>query len=349
MREAILTCLDELPEDKTALARFGFDTPERTEWSYFPKEMIGSTFFGLPLIELTPAQQHLIYGVLETGLSPYAFAKANAIRALEPTLDSREGYSRSHIRESLRYFLAIFGDPAESGTWGWRYEGHHVSVSHTIVNDEVLASTPLFFGSNPGEIRRGDRGVIRPNGEEEDAGRALVTSLDGDRFDKALLDATAPIDVLSANAWPIPEVARPGEPRHPLELFQTQLLALDEDTKDNLTLDLAQPKGIGYGELDTDQQKVFDELLAVYVERLPEHLAAPEQDRIEAAGRENLHFGWAGDTKRLGPHYYRIQGPDLLIEYDCVQDDANHIHGVWRKPESDFGGDILRAHRATGH
>lgn len=349
MRETILRLLDTLPADKTAVARFAFDGPERTEWSYFPKEMIGSTFFGLPLLELTPAQQHLIYEVLESGVSPYAFAKVHSIRALEPTLDSREGYTRSTLRDSLRYYLAIFGDPAAGGVWGWRFEGHHVSVSHTIADDEVLSSTPMFFGSNPGEIRRGNRGVLRPNGEEEDAGRTLVTGLDADRLATAMIDVTAPIDLLTANAWPVPEVARPGDPRHPIDRFQVSLEALDDATKDNLTLDLSRPKGIAYGDLDTDQKRAFDDLLDVYVSRLPDHLAESQAEQIDVAGREHIHFAWAGETTRLGPHYYRIQGPDLLIEYDCVQDDANHIHAVWRRPDTDFGGDPLRLHRSQGH
>ena len=349
MREAVTDLLDELPADAAAKARFDFDDHARIDWSYFPKEMIGSTFHGLPLGDVSPMRQKQIYRLVGQGTSAHAFGKVSAIRSLEPTLDAREGYVRTSVRDSLRYYLAIFGEPAETGVWGWRFEGHHVSISHTIIDDRVVASTPLFFGSNPAEIRHGDLPVIRPLGEEEDVGRTLVTSLDTDQQRIAILDPIAPIDVIVPNLPEIPQTARPGDPAHPLEIFQTAFDALPEETKDRLALDLAGPKGIAHADLDERQRAIFDDLVDVYISRLPSDLHETEQARIAAADPGLLHFAWAGSTQRRGPHYYRVQGPELLIEYDCVQDDADHIHAVWRNPAADFGGDVLRAHRATGH
>ena len=351
MREQMERLLEELPQDKIDMAQYDFDGPERTEWSYFPKEMIGSSFFGLPMLELTPPQQQMVHAMIETGVSPYAFAKIHAIRSFEPTLLSTESYKTGNIRESLRYYLAIFGEPGATGTWGWRFEGHHVSVNHTIVDDEVLASTPLFFGSNPGEIRRGDRGVIRPNGEEEDAGRALVTSLDADRFDMALLDATAPIDVLTAVGVAGPRLSHgPENPEHPLDFFQVGARRAWPRTRKTTSPWSSPTRRASHMPTSTAVSRRRSTSCSTSTSTdSPITSPQPEVARIDAAGRDQLHFAWAGDTKRLGPHYYRIQGPDLLIEYDCVQDDANHIHGVWRRPDSDFGGDPLRAHRANGH
>lgn len=349
MREAILDLIELLPDDATDTTRFDFGDEARTDWSYFPKEMIGGTFHGLPLGALTPTLQKKVYGVVEVALSPHAFGKVNAIRGLEPVLDARENHKRTELRDSLRYFLAIFGEPDATGTWGWRFEGHHVSISHTIVDDRVVSSTPLFFGSNPAEIRHGSRTVIKPLAEEEDAGRTLLNSLDEDQQRVAILDPIAPIDVVVPNLAAIPNKARPGDPAHPLKMFQDAFEALPEETKDRLALDLSVPKGVPYFSLDGVQKATMDDLVDVYISRLPEDLAATEVARIDAAGREDLFFAWAGSTERRGPHYYRIQGPDLLIEYDCVQDDANHIHAVWRNPSADLGGDVLRAHRATEH
>jgi hypothetical protein len=293
--------------------------------------------------------QKQVYKVLETGLSSHAFGKVSAIRALEPFLDASEDYVRTEVRDSLRYYVAVFGEPDDAGTWGWRFEGHHVSISHTIIDGRVVASTPLFFGSNPAEIRHGDLMVIKPLAEEEDAARTLMNSLDEDQQAVAILDGIAPIDMVVPNLAAVPDRASPGDPAHPLKMFQDAFEALPEDTKERLVYERAAPRGIPYFSLDAAQKAVMDDLLDVYVSRLPDDLATTERARVDEAGRENLYFAWAGSTVRRGPHYYRIQGPDLLIEYDCVQDDANHIHAVWRNPSADFGGDILRAHRSTGH
>ena len=349
MREAVLDLLEHLPADRAAALRFEFDVDARVDWAYYPKEAVGSSFHGVALADVDPALQRRINRVVETGLSGHAFARASLIRALETVLDAREGHRDAPLRDSLRYHLAVFGEPAATGAWGWRFEGHHLSISHTIVDDAVVASTPLFFGSNPAEVRRGDTPVIRPCGEEEDAARELMGALDADQRSTAIISDVAPIDILVADSAFVPQTARPGDPPHPIARFQRELEALPAATRDRLTIDRDSPRGIRYEHLGASQRSAFDDLVDVYLARIPDDLMAAERRRIDTAGRENLHFAWAGSTRRRGPHYYRIHGPDLLVEYDCVQNDADHIHAVWRRPASDFGGDALRSHLRTTH
>jgi hypothetical protein len=349
MREAVLDLMERLPGDVAGSLRFDFDDAARVDWAYYPKEAVGAAFHGVALADVDPTLQRRIHRVVETGLSGHAYGRASVIRAFETVLDAREGHRDALVRDSLRYYLAVFGEPAETGTWGWRFEGHHLSINHTIVDDEVVASTPIFFGSNPAEIRRGTTPVVRPCGEEEDAARELIGALDAERRSTAIISEEAPIDILVADSSFVPPTVRPGDPPHPIEQFQRELEAMPAATREHLTIDRGAPRGIRYDQLHAAEQSAFDQLIDVYLTRIPDDLAAVELGRIDAAGREHLHFAWAGTTRRRGPHYYRIQGPDLLVEYDCVQNDADHIHAVWRRPDSDFGGDALRSHLRVTH
>lgn len=349
MREAVLELFDAVSPEVQAAMRFDFDDETRLDWAYYPKESVGSAFHGVALGDVDPALQRRINRVVETGLSTHAYGRASVIRAFETVLDARERHREVPIRDSLNYHLAVFGEPAASGRWGWRFEGHHLSVGHTIVDDVVAASTPCFFGSNPAEVRRGDTPILRPCGEEEDAARELLGALDGEQRANAMICDEAPIDIITADTSFVPGRALPGDPRHPIARFQQELDDMPDDAKQRLTIERDRPRGVRYADLATDQRSTFDELIEVYVTRLPDDLASRERQRIDASERGRLHFAWAGSTRRRGPHYYRIQGPDLLIEYDCVQNDADHIHAVWRRPMSDFGGDALRSHLRHTH
>lgn len=349
MREAVLDLIDRLPADIAAVMLHDFDDEARVDWAYYPKESVGSTFHGVALGDVSPALQRSINRVVETGLSAHAYARASVIRAFEAVLDARERHRDAPVRDSLRYHLAVFGEPAAEAVWGWRFEGHHLSINHTIEDDSVTATTPLFFGSNPAEVRRGDTPVLRPCGDEEDAARELLASLDADQRSTALISGEAPIDMILADIPFVPPVARPGDPRHPLPRFQRRLEAMADDDKARLAIDLTTPKGIRHGDLGNEQRAFFDDLLDVYLTRIPDALATEQRRRIDGSGRGDLHFAWAGSTQRRGPHYYRIQGPDLLVEYDCVQNNADHIHAVWRNPRLDFGGDALRSHLRRTH
>jgi hypothetical protein len=232
-----------------------------------------------------------------------------AVLALEEVLDRREGYVRH--RHSNDYTVLVFGDPATDERWGWRFEGHHLSVTMTLDGDTVYP-TPVFFGANPHTTRYRDMPVLRPLAPEEDLAWALLAELDGTARAQAVVSKTAPPDIHSGP--------------HPRATAQVV------------------PLGVPADALSPAARRALTSLVAVYLDRLPEDIAFP-------VDLDRAHFAWEGATER-GPgrgHYYRIQAPDLLIEYDNTDNAANHAHTVLRRPLSDFGGDVLAAHRAEAH
>lgn len=349
MKEAAEALLESLTEEERSLVHLPFDDSRREIWMYWPREMSGDTYPGIGMHRLTFEQRKLVMRLVATGVDYPTLAQIGAVMALDIPLDAHEQYTRTTLRDPLRYWITVFGDPSDSGTWSWQFEGHHVAINHLVIDGEVAASTPLFLGANPAVIRKGEHIVTRPCGPEEDAGRALFVSLSGEAREQALLDAPAPIDLVAHRLPDIPDVVRPGEYVHPLGAFQHLFLSLKESEKAALTLDLSSPVGVARSELAPDQRAMLDDLIDLYVGRLPDALAAPELARLEASGLDAIHFAWAGPVEVGAPHYYRLHGPTFLVEYDCVQDGANHAHAVWRDPTRDFGRDPLRAHRAAAH
>jgi hypothetical protein len=264
---------------------------------------------GACLADLDRAGRKAAHRLLATALSPHAFAQAETIMALEEVLDRAEGGERD--RHSDDYWAAVYGDPAPGGQWTWRMEGHHVSVTVTVAGDEVSAA-PVFLGANPARVTYAARDIMRPLAAEEHLARALLDAMDPASRDQAVVGDTAPEDILS-------ERRRRVDSRF-------------------------EPLGVAGARLGATARALLDGLVALYLDRLVPELAAPEAARLRPA---DLHFAWAGPLLPGQGHYYRVQGPDLLIEYDNVQDGANHAHTVLRRPESDFGDDVLAAHRAA--
>ncbi len=350
MVERATALLQGLPADQAAQATFDFEDPYRIDWAYYPREMAGDEAQGLPMEDLSHPERTLVYRLLETGVSHHTFAKIASIMSLEQVLNKIEGYGKNvDLRNAGRYWVAIFGEPSLDGTWAWRYEGHHVSIHHTIVAGEVVASTPLFLGSNPARVMHHGHAIIRPLAEEEEAGRELVTMLDPDRFSAALLSEVAPLDMVVPNVSYVPDVSDLGDPRHALAGFQNAFEQMDDEYKRSVRFDRERPLGLRRADMDSAEQAVLDDLIDIYVSRLPEPLRETETARLDDAGRSDVHFAWAGPTEPGALHYYRLHGPSFLVEYDCVQDDGNHIHAIWRDPVRDFGRDVLRAHVAARH
>jgi hypothetical protein len=220
-------------------------------------------------------------------------------------------------RDPLKYFISFFGTPSDKNTWGWRIEGHHVSLHFTLVNGTLVASSPSFFGSNPAEVREGPKQGLRILGAEEDAARALLESLDAPQRAKAIVDVTAPGDML---------------------------------TMANVDITPLAPAGLPAGAMTAAQRELLMKLVEVYAGAMADDIAADRLARLRKAGLEQIAFAWAGETGRGRKHYYRIQGPTFLVEYDNTQNDANHIHSVWRDFNGDFGRDLLREHlRSVAH
>jgi uncharacterized protein DUF3500 len=302
MRTAATALLSHLDDESRARGQLDFADDAARRWiEYRPRPRPG-----VCLAELDPPGHKAAQRLLATALSTHAYAQAVTVMAVEEVLDRAEGGHRGRFMNDYR--VTVFGEPSDDARWGWRYEGHHLSVSMTVAGGEVTPA-PLFVGLNPATVSYQGHPVLRPFALEEELGRALVTGLSRTERDRAVVADEAPRDILSATR---PRVEARTE-----------------------------PMGVPAGALDTAGRALLDRLLGVYLDRLVPSLAAQEAARLRDA---QLHFAWAGATEPGHGHYYRIQGPDLLIEYDNTQNGANHPHTVLRRPLTDFGDDVLAAH-----
>lgn len=293
------------PEQKTK-AQLAFTDDERQNWNFVPKDRKG-----LPLKEMSVTQRNLLNALLLTGLSAKGSAKASTIMSLEEILAELEGPNRTFPRDPELYYLTVFGTPGETNTWAWRFEGHHLSVNFTVVEGHDVFGGPSFLGSNPAEVKQGPRKGLRALAAEEDLGRQLVLALTDEQRKTAIFNEKAPADIITGS--------------------QRQAKALD-------------PVGIAYKDLTENQQAMLRALVSEYAGRLRPEMTREDIGRIMKAGLDNVLFAWAGPTEPGKGHYYRVQGKTFLIEYDNTQNNANHVHAVWRDLENDFGGDALRRH-----
>ena len=303
MNAAANLLLRSLDENQKTTIQFEFDDELRKDWQFIPMERKG-----LGLKAMKPNQLRLAMSLIQTGLSHDGFSTAMQVMSLEQVLHVMENGSAK--RDPEKYHLFFFGKPSDDTPWGWRIEGHHLSVSFTIVDGKVSV-VPAFFGANPGEVRQGEMKGLRVLAKEEDLGRSLVKNLTVKQKEIAVLAEDAPADVING----------PGRVAAPLD-----------------------PKGIAAGDLTAAQQEKLRALIDVCLGKVRGELADADRKKIEEAGFENIHFAWAGKIAPGKPHYYRIQGPTFIFEYDNTQNDANHIHVVWRDFQNDFGTDWLKLH-----
>ncbi|HTD66712.1 MAG TPA: DUF3500 domain-containing protein [Candidatus Limnocylindria bacterium] len=300
--------LAALTPEQRATATFEFKDEERSNWHFVPKVRKGLT-----LQKMNPEQRALAHALLSSGLSAHGYQKATNIMSLEGVLKELEGPRGAMVRDGELYYFTIFGKPESSGTWGWRVEGHHFSANFTVVKGELFSGTPSFMGTNPAEVRKGPRQGLRVLAEDEDLGRALVKALSDEQRQTAIFDKTAPKEVITSNRQKV----------MPLETV-----------------------GIAAAKLTKEQTAQLKDVVKAYVNRLRGELAEADLAKIDKAGWDKVYFAWAGGIEKGEPHYYRVQGPTFLIEYDNTQNDANHVHAVWRDFNNDFGEDLLRKHYA---
>jgi len=301
--------LNSLTPEQRAKCVIPFQDDERMNWHFIPKERKG-----LPLREMTPPQKHLAQALLSAGLSQQGYIKATTIMSLEDVLRAIEN-DNGERRNPEKYYFSIFGEPSDTGTWGYRVEGHHLSQNYPVVGGRV-ADTPSFFGANPAEVRQGPRKGLRTLAAEEDLGRDLITALDDGQRKVAIVDQTAYKDILTS---------------------ASRKASLE-----------GQPSGLSAEKMTPKQFDLLLALLEEYARNMPDQLAQAREEEIRKAGKR-VYFAWAGVLERGGPHYYRVQSPTFLIEYDNTQNDANHIHAVWRDFDGDFGLDLLQQHYRTSH
>jgi hypothetical protein len=317
MAKAANQFVDSLTAEQKGKVSFPFDGDERVRWHFIPNEMFPRK--GLMIKEMNEAQRRLAHDLLRTGLSARGYLKVTSIMELEDILKVIEAGGR-FARNKEEYLFSIFGTPGAKGRWGWRVEGHHVSLRFAIVDGAVsgdVSSSPMFLGSNPAEVRDGDKKGTRVLADEEDAARALLMALPAELQKQAIVNPVAPTDIVTMN-------------------------------KNDITPLPAQ--GIAYSAMAAPQQALLMRLIEVYTGNMEADVAAARIARIKASRLDTVRFAWLGEIEKGKKHYYSVQGPTFLIEYDNTQNDGNHIHSVWRDFNGDFGRDILREHvKAVAH
>jgi hypothetical protein len=257
----------------------------------------------------------------------------------------RAGLAAAEFRHSGKYQFSFFGEPHAEQTWGWRMVGHHVAVNFTIVDGSYVAPTPLLFGSEPARF-----GVFSPLTDDEDRGFLLLESLETAQRQQAIIHDVAPPDFVTRVVKKLGEEELPGD--H--ELGFDYYVISDQD-RETLKWIRHQAKGLPGASMNAKQVALFRDVIAGYVERLPDDPARLHLERLERAGFEQFSFAWAGQPERGKPHYYRVQGPSFLVEFENAQvgaglpGEANHIHTVWRDPDNDFGDDLLLNHHLQDH
>jgi hypothetical protein len=341
----------------------GASDAERRRWFYTPTDHGGLTFH-----QQRPAQQRAAMRLVSTGLSTPAYVTAATIIGLENVLDQVEGFVARFDRERGRdpglYYLRVFGEPGGRAPWGWRFGGHHISLNNLVVDGSVVATTPCFLGADPATSPLLGDAVNRPLARVEDLARDLLRSLPPDLANRAVILAKAPSDVVTGNRTtvaagdrviPLTGVWRDERFADPAEQAKLQAAsdALDDAVGygdgDHAAVEYTlEPKGVPAAGLDGEQRGLLRALLATYLGRVPDEIS-PVRRYDDDAALDAVHIAWAGPLAPGEPHYYRLQGPRLLIEWDNTQRGANHAHSVWRNPGADFGLDVLARHRADWH
>jgi hypothetical protein len=310
------------PEQKAKLKYDDFNSPERTNFHFTPGPWNGVGRKGLPLKEMRPEQTKLAHALLATGVSQAGYIKATTIMSLEQILKDREAGGRGNlVRDPDGYFFSVFGEPSETGTWGFKVEGHHVALNFTISNGKVIAHNPAFMGADPAEVKDGPRAGLRVLGHEEDIARQLVQSLDAQQKSVAVI-TTTPRDILTG---------------------ENVLLDMIPN------FDINKPTGIPASRLNAKQVETLTALIEEYAYRMPTELADVTMTEVKKPNLNNVYFTWAGGLNRGDLHYYRVHGPSFLIEFNNTQGGGNHVHSVWRDLKNDFGRDLLKDHLKTAH
>jgi hypothetical protein len=324
MVDAAQKLLSLLDSPRRTAVLFSFEDQERYRWNYRPDGLVweGRTIWheGLRLVNMNADQQRAAIELLASGLSTQGVDRAHAIMALEKNLRQTERVTKfvpHAARDPELYSFAVFGTPGGADPWAWRAGGHHLGVHFTIVDRDLIAPTPLFFGANPAEVRHGPDVGLRTLPEEEDQARQLLRLLDPTRKSRAIVSAAAPGDILT-------DAYRNANPARP-------------------------PIGLSFAAMCGSERERLVRLVRLYVDRATEEVAAAEWRKIEEAGLDTITFAWAGGEAPGEGHYYSIKGPTFVIEYDKTQDGANHIHSVWRDFTGDWGEDLLALHYKEAH
>ena len=301
------TFLNTLSAELRTQAQFTFGDAERFNWNFVPIARKGPSFR-----DFDEEQKNAAISLLRASLSDQGYQKVQGIIELETVLKTLEKRTPTdNYRDPLNYHISIFGEPSSSKEWGWRFEGHHISLNFSSLQGVLVSSTPSFLGSNPGIVNSGDKKGTEILKKEMELGFLLLNSLDEEQLKKTRFAETAPPEIITGNSR---------------------------------KASLLKPLGIEFRELNAGQKKIFIQLLDVYIKNYASKFSEKLLANIKKTGLDDLHFAWAGSLKPGSGHYYRIQGRALLIEYDNTQNNANHVHTVVRDLSNDFGEDVLKGH-----
>jgi hypothetical protein len=301
MLDAVQAFRQQLNESQRAQASFGFNDPERLNWHFIPRERKG-----LPLRDLEGEALRAAHRLLQSGLSEAGYSQALNVMSLEEVLYLLEGGEREYRRERRhpgKYYISVFGEPAAQGNWGWRIEGHHLSLNFTLRDNQIVSTTPEFFGANPGTVQAGVGRTIRVLGTEEDLARQILKLCDPSQRSRLWVSEVAPDEVPGA-----------GVPQPVVE----------------------SPVGLPVNAMSKAQQELLHQLLEEYLKNMPGDVAEERRKTIAAAGMDQIYFAWWGQPDQDQRHHYRVQGPTFVIEYNNTQNEANHVHSMWRDVRGDF-------------
>jgi len=301
MAEAANSYLDSLNAEQKSQTTFDFADEERVNWHFIPRERKGLGLWDLDGSALTAAE-----ALVATGLTSAGYITSLQVRSLEEVLYLFEGGDeevRRKRRHPHKYYISIFGNPAGSDEWGWRFEGHHLSLNYTIKGDDILSATPEFFGANPGVIDGGPGRSLRVLGRREDLARSILKAASEQQQSSIWISKEAPRDIRGAGA---PQA------------------------------EIGEPVGVISGDMNPEQQELMRELVGEYLSAMPASVVRRRVQEIQEAGVENIYFAWWGGSELNDPHHYVIQGPTFVIEYNNTQNQANHVHSIWRNLSGDF-------------
>ena len=333
MGESAIVLSEALSAEQRKKAFFPFeDVDNRTFWDYIPLARQV-----LPLGEMDKHQRRCAHKLVASGLSGSGYVTTTTIMGLETALDARENWSSNNWRDTGDYYISLFGSPSEKDPWGWKFEGHHISINYTMIGDQIVAPTPFFFGANPASAALNNVGYLRPLGNVENLARELMHNLNEEQQHHAIISPVPPGDIVTVNQSFIRENSE-----KPDRLNRTSVLY------DTVRYTIS-PKGLAGIKMNESQKEILTNLIGQYIQRMPDAIAESEYNLLEENGLDDVHLAWAGGITPCQPHYYRLQSGRFLVEYDNVQNDANHIHSVWRNPSNDFGSDLLGHHYHNTH
>lgn len=351
MTRAAAGFLDSLKDAQRQKAALPFeDEQTRRRWYYTPTPR-----HGLPIREMTAEQYQWLRRLMAASLSEAGYNFAAVVLAMEWAVDYHQGFldrtygdlPNTRVRDPGNYSVAVFGTPGATPAWGWTIGGHHLSLHYTLQNS-AISPTPAFFGAEPARMVMPGRKTLRALAVEEDLARDLLGQFDPDQVKRAVISDIAATDIVQMNRPRVEDgalytIGGPGPGGQGLR----DKLGLTPKHDEELRYAASAPKGLSAKEMTAAQRETLANLVRGYLSHLPDAIARQYESLVVPGRLDGASFAWAGPAGYGQPHYYRIQGERLLIEYDCTQDEANHTHSVWRDPEGDFGEDLLAGHYAT--